>query len=82
MVVAWPIVNELYQSMARAAARRFHAIEEIADHAYDVNVGALIPPPHIVGLAHTSARQNENERPRMILDEQPIANIHAIAVDR
>ncbi len=63
------------------SAGRVKLVHQRANAPDDINVSALIAPSHIVGFANSSLFGDSIERPRMIVDEQPIANIGAGSIN-
>ncbi len=57
-------------------------VENGADHAHHLDIAALGPAADIVGLAEAALPEHEEERPRMVLDMEPVADIGAAAIDR
>ena len=67
-------------SCERASGRRRSRMAQIAHH--DVDVAALVAAADIVFLADPAARHDQVERPRVVLDIEPVAHIRARAIDR
>jgi len=77
-VVSGPIFDKANQVVSWAATPWFHAVEEIADRPYDMNIGALVTPAHIVGFAYASASRDRREGACGVVDEQPVADVLSI----
>ena len=65
----------------RCAARAL-AIEQPADRVYEVDVARFVARPDKISLTDAAAIHNPAQSRHMILDMQPITNIHTLPVDR
>ena len=79
--MAGAVGDELDQLLVRTVGRR-QPVEHVADAPHDIDVAALVAAADIVGLAEPAALGDQVERAGMILDEQPVADILALAIDR
>ena len=79
--MAGAIGHELDQLLARAIVRN-QLVENSADAPHNFDVPAFVTAAHIVGLPDPTALGDEVECPRVVLHEEPIANILSLAVDR
>src|SRR5690606_18889190 len=61
---------------------RFLLVQNIADRFYDAQVRALVVAADIVRLANFAGGDHQRQRPRMVVDVKPIADILAPAIDR
>ncbi len=60
----------------------YQRIQHGADTAHDIDIGALIPAPYIVGLSNASTLDNGVECAGVVFDKQPVTNVVALAVNR
>src|SRR4051812_41263408 len=65
-----------------AIGARLQLVQRIADALDHGQVGALGRAADIVGLAGGARLEDGRPRPGVILDEEPVANVGALAVDR
>src|SRR6266571_5398848 len=65
-----------------AAQFRTQFVDQIADSFYDAQIRPFVVPTDVVGLAGPALLQHAPKRRGVIQDEQPIADVQAIAVDR
>jgi hypothetical protein len=73
-VVAQAVGDELDQ-----VARLGQALD---DPAGDLDVPPLVVRPDVVGLAEGPAPGHELDRPAVVVDVQPVADVHPLAVER
>ena len=57
-------------------------VDQGADAADDLDVRLLAVAADVVGLARLAAVKHAPQGPAVVLDEQPVADVHAVAVDR
>ena len=81
-VVAGPVGHVLDQAEVRALGIGPHLVEQGADGLDDLDVRLLVPAADVVGLADPAARQHLADRGAVVLDVEPVAHLHAVAVDR
>src|SRR5579863_10334492 len=81
-VMAGPVGDKSDKGGSRLAlnARR-HLVEQSADRLDDVDIGALGAAADIVALADAALLGDRDQRPRVILDIEPVADIAAVAID-
>ena len=56
-------------------------INQITDRLHDNEIGAFVAAADVISLAHTAALKYARERPGVIVDIKPIANILAVAIN-
>ena len=57
-------------------------VHRVDDHLYDVDVLPFVETSDVVGFGHSPAMKNQINRPRMVLDEEPVTHIFSLSVDR
>ena len=80
-VVARAVLDEGDQLARIAAELRGHFVDQIADQLHDVEVGPFVVAADVVGLAGAPARQHQPQRFRVVADVEPVAHVHAVAID-
>lgn len=80
-IVTGPIGDEADQAAARAGGVGDFFVENSADGGDDVEVGAGLAGADGVGGAGCAVEGNEGEGFGVVIDEQPVAHVRAIAVD-
>jgi len=56
-------------------------VEYLADPTHDIDIPKFIAPSNIIGLADPASLDDEVERPGMVFDIKPVANVLALAID-
>ena len=69
------------QRTRSAAEFRFHLVHEITHELHKMEVRLLIEPSDVVGFTCTTLVQHEPECLDMIADVEPVAHVHAIAIN-
>src|SRR5262249_38211021 len=64
-----------------AVGTRGLLVEQRADRTDDLEVRLLVQAADVVGLADATALEHEPDRGGVVLDEEPVADLHAVAVD-
>ena len=57
-------------------------VQQRADRADDFDVGLFVPAAHVVGLAQLAGLEYPADRAAVVLDIEPVAHLHAVAIDR
>jgi hypothetical protein len=81
-VVAGPVGDVRDQAAVRTWRIGSHLVEQGADGLDDLDVRLLVPAADVVGLADAAARQHLADRGAVVRDVEPVAHLHAVAVDR
>ena len=81
-IVARPIHDELDQPFARPKWIGHPAIEMCTDGAHDLKVAARLAGADRVGGARLAVLQDAEQGGRMVLDEDPVSPVGAVAVNR
>ena len=58
-----------------------HFIEQPTDGLHDLDVGLFVPAAHVVDLAQATGFEHTANRAAVVLDVEPIADLHAIAIN-
>src|SRR5262245_49160116 len=80
-IVTRPVSDEGNQRGVGLGGRA-QAVENRADRLHDIDVAPLAAAADIVFLAHGAAPHDEVERACVVLDEKPVPDVLASAVDR
>src|ERR1051325_5059857 len=81
-VVAGTVLHERDQLARIAAETRVHFVDEIADQFDDADVGPFVVAADVVSLAELAAAEDGPERFGVVADVEPVADVHAVAVNR
>ena len=68
--------------VAAAVGLGTQLVEQRADGLHDFDVGLFIPAAHVVGLTQPPSFQNAANGTAVVFDVEPIAYLHAVAIDR
>src|ERR1700722_10570414 len=74
-VVARTVSDEADQASMRAGRIRDHGVEQFTDGLYDMQIGALVATANIIGLADLAVLEHKRQRPRVILDIEPVTDV-------
>ena len=80
-IMAGPVGDETDQAGPRAFRIRQAAVELGADGVDDLQIAARLAGADAIGVAGLALHQHLNEGDRMVLDEEPVALVGAVAVD-
>ena len=82
-IVSGPVLDELYLlGIGATISARPVLVQDATDRMHDLDIPFFAVAAQIVGLAYPSASQNAMNGAAVILDEEPVANLVAVAVDR
>ena len=80
-VVAGAVFHEGDQLPGISAELRGELIDEVADELHDAEVGPLVAAADAVGFAGSAAQQGLPEGLRVVGHVEPVADVHAVAID-
>ncbi len=80
-VVAGAVGDEGDEAAGVPAEGGLELVDEIADELDEVEVGLLVVAADVVGLAKRSLSQNGPESLAVVADVEPVADVHAVAID-
>ena len=80
--MAGPVGDEADQPLARAGGIGQAAVECGADRAHHLEIAARLAGADRVGGAGLALLQHAHQRVGVVLDEDPVAQVGAVAVDR
>src|SRR5208337_5136651 len=82
-VVSWPVFDKGDQSSSRllSAGTRPHFVNKITNCRNDIDVRAFTVSTDVIGLSDPAILQDSPDRRAMVFDKEPVADVHAVAVD-
>ncbi len=82
-VVAWAVghVADLL-GVGFAVGARAQFVQQRAHRFDDLDIGLFVPAAHIVDLTQSPGFKHTADRTAMVLDVQPVAHLHSVAVHR
>src|SRR5471032_690868 len=78
----WTIGHKGDQPMIGAAVRGCELVEKSAYRFDHVEIRSLVATADVVGLANSAVFEHQRQRPCMVFDIEPIADILTVAVNR
>ncbi|MPM69922.1 hypothetical protein SDC9_116870 [bioreactor metagenome] len=69
-------------AVAAAIGTRTQLVQQAAHQVHDLDVRLFVPAADVVGLTELAAFEHAADGAAVVLDVEPIANLHAITIDR
>ena len=70
------------RAVALAIRTGTEPVKQIADDVHDIDIGLFVPAAHVVGFADLPGLQHAADGTAVVLDVEPVPNLHAVAIHR